>query len=161
MKNQQGKRALTYEGLGQAADEGDVEACKKILEAKVNPNPNPDPDRNQRDFWDGVDIPLLQAANNGHLEVVQLLVENGVDIDCMDYSSQTALTRAAECGHLSVVKYLVEVSSNTKADDNWMQKALITASRNGYRSLVNDLNKALEDIHFKDDKYGLTMLAQD
>jgi hypothetical protein len=51
------------------------------------------------------DYALLHAAEYGHLDVVQFLVENGANIHSRNDS---ALLCAARNGHLNTVQYLVE-----------------------------------------------------
>jgi len=58
--------------------------------------------------------PLHWAAANGHLSVVEYLVNQKADINAKDKDRWTPLHSAAEKGHLSVVEYLV----NQKADIN-------------------------------------------
>jgi len=57
---------------------------------------------------------LHYAAYNGHLSVVEYLVDQKADINSIDNDNCTPLHRAAINGHLSVVEYLV----NHKADIN-------------------------------------------
>jgi len=58
--------------------------------------------------------PLHYAAQNGHLSVVEYLVNQKADINAKDYGKMTPLHYAAQNGHLSVVEYLI----NQKADIN-------------------------------------------
>ena len=51
---------------------------------------------------------LHQAASEGHLEVVRLLVENGANVNARDENGRTPLFRAADEGHLDIVRLLVE-----------------------------------------------------
>ena len=51
------------------------------------------------------DLALLLATEEGHLEVVKFLVENGANIHADNYG---ALRVASQNGHLEVVKFLVE-----------------------------------------------------
>lgn len=50
--------------------------------------------------------PLLEAAQNGQLEMVQLLVAHGADINARLSSGKTALDVAQEKGHDTVVNFL-------------------------------------------------------
>lgn len=47
------------------------------------------------------------ACNNGHLEVVQLLVTRGANPDSSDSRKVSCLMAAFRKGHCKVVKYLV------------------------------------------------------
>jgi len=58
--------------------------------------------------------PLHYAAWNGHLSVVEYLVNQKADINAKNKNNWTPLHYAAQNGHLSVVEYLV----NQKADIN-------------------------------------------
>jgi hypothetical protein len=63
---------------------------------------------------DGADVnesgdlgtPLHGAAANGHLDIVQLLVEHGADHHVIDPAGKTPEELASENGHLAVVDYL-------------------------------------------------------
>jgi ankyrin repeat protein len=52
--------------------------------------------------------PLHYAADRGHLEVVQLLLDHDADINAVDDSNQTALMFAAICDHAQLFKYLLD-----------------------------------------------------
>jgi ankyrin repeat protein len=52
---------------------------------------------------------------NGHLTVVQYLVEQGVDINAHE---NAALLSSAEHGNLEVLQYLVENGSNNGVNNN-------------------------------------------
>ena len=79
--------------------------------------------------------PLLLAADNGHLPVVEYLVERGANIEakdkvsdvlsfiyspsCVSYQYEyTPLLLAAMIGHLPVVEYLLEKGADMEAKNN-------------------------------------------
>ena len=51
--------------------------------------------------------PLLRAAVNGHVDVIQFLLLNGADAEAEDKDGDTALALAAQAGKTHVVKLLV------------------------------------------------------
>lgn len=50
--------------------------------------------------------PLNSAAYNGHLKVVELLLENGADCTFKDSTGETAFSIAVERGHKNVESFL-------------------------------------------------------
>ena len=48
---------------------------------------------------------LLWASENGHLEIVKLLIENGADVSAKD---NEAFRMASENGYLEIVRLLIE-----------------------------------------------------
>lgn len=55
------------------------------------------------------DSPLNSAVHNGHLDIVQLLIENGALCSFADESGKTAIDIAAENGKLEIQKYFRSV----------------------------------------------------
>ena len=55
---------------------------------------------------------LHVAAKNGHLEIVQYLIQRGIDIDVKGGTfDASALNLAAGSGHFEIVKYLIETGA--------------------------------------------------
>jgi ankyrin repeat protein len=146
---------MTQEGaLIKAVIENDVERVTRLLSTPItagNININ---------FKDGE--PLIRAARNGYLEMVQLLIRYGAKpgarkfealrhaasngyidvvrelvsyggVDACDYG---AFRHAAENGHLEVVRFLRELGSDITACDN---NAIRRAFRNGHDQVVHYL----------------------
>ena len=66
-----------------------------------------------------------EASGNNKLDVVEYLLENGVDVQTCD---NVAVINASNCGHLDLVKYLVERGADVKTSN----MALIKAIDHGY-----------------------------
>ncbi len=60
--------------------------------------------------------PLMFAAQQGHIEIVKILLDAGADLNVTDtfYRSVTALSAAANKGHAEIVKLLLEKGSKGK-----------------------------------------------
>ena len=84
---------------------------------------------------------LHVAAPNSELEIVQLLLEAGVDQNVADSSGRTVLHLAAEQGLLEVAKLLLEAGTEKDASDAAKMTALRLAAAHGHLEVV----KLLED----------------
>lgn len=59
---------------------------------------------------------LLYASSSGLVDIVELLLEKGADINLLSFRNETALHVASSHGHFEVVKFLIE------HDDNLLNK---------------------------------------
>ena len=92
--------------LYDAADAGDPERVQVLVERGADKEKV----TNKEVGYDTT--PLSIASRNGHLPVVQYLVEQGVDKEMKDFFGWTPLYIASRNGHIGVVRYLVEQGSN-------------------------------------------------
>ncbi|XP_062579114.1 serine/threonine-protein phosphatase 6 regulatory ankyrin repeat subunit B-like, partial [Saccostrea cucullata] len=91
------------------------------------------------------DTPLTVACMEGHINIVQELIEEGADINHQgEYN--TPLTAACEGGHISVVKELIQAGAdiNLRGEIN---TPLVTASECGHKSLVTELIEMGADVN--------------
>ena len=95
--------------LHRAAEEGDIEAVKKHLDAGANKNV-------RAGKWR--DTPLHRAAFWGYTEVVELLINNEVDVNAKDKYGCTPLHDAAEYSHLEIAEMLINRAPDMNAVDN-------------------------------------------
>ena len=82
---------------------------------------------------------LYTAADNGDLERVQMLVEQGVNIDMTDTTTKrnyTPLFVASRNGHLEVVRYLLEQGANRDKTANNGWTSLHNAAIRGHLDIV-------------------------
>jgi uncharacterized protein len=57
-----------------------------------------------------VSTPLMGAANNGHLNTVQTLIQAGANPDLTDENDETALCKAARHGHEEIFRFLLPLT---------------------------------------------------
>ena len=93
---------------------------------------------------------LLLASRRGHKEIVQLLVENGIDINQTNKDGQNALHWACENGNNEIAEFLIQNGINLKQKDIFQQNVLHWASRRGYREIVKLLIEEGIDANQKD-----------
>ncbi len=92
-----------------------------------------------------IDEMLRDTAERGYLDVVEFLLEKGVDIHALD---DAALRSASYFGRLEMVKYLLEKGANIHANDD---EALIWASTQGHLDVVKYLLEQGADMNANDD----------
>ncbi|MDR3131578.1 MAG: ankyrin repeat domain-containing protein [Rickettsiales bacterium] len=93
------------------------------------------------------ETPLHRAADNGHKDVVEVLLKNKVNINAIDEDRCAPLHRAAGNGHKDVVEVLLRDKANVNAIDEDRCTSLHRAASNGYEDVVEVLlrNKANVD----------------
>jgi ankyrin repeat protein len=107
--------------------------------------------------------PLIWAAQNGHKDTVELLLDTGkADVDTADNDGWTPLMLAANNGHKDTVKLLLgtgQVNAYAKNNNGWTPLEL--AAQNGHKDTLELLlNTCKADIGAKvDDVWALLMLA--
>jgi ankyrin repeat protein len=84
---------------------------------------------------------LRNAAENGYLKIVELLLDKGVKVDALNARGDSAIRLASGNGHLDVVKALLESSAdpNVKSVEGYEYyrgTALTEASKNGHLEIV-------------------------
>ena len=75
---------------------------------------------------------LHQAAADGDIEHVKLLISKGIDLDARDEKEKTPLHYAAETGKMEVVQLLVEAGADVNATGNNDWPPLCIAAENNH-----------------------------
>lgn len=94
---------------------------------------------------------LFHAAEQGHLEVVELLAEKGAKLDPVScFTADTPLTAAMDGRHWGVAKFLIErgVIINTK--NSWGRTPLSSAALGGSVEIVGRLIEKGAEVDAKD-----------
>jgi hypothetical protein len=95
---------------------------------------------------------LHLASENGHVEVVKILLEKGINFKLRTDLGQTALHLASKNGHAKVVKILLENGIDINQDTNGGRTALNLASKNGHVEVVKVLLEKGIDFKLKTDR---------
>jgi len=124
-----------------ASENSQAEVAKFISEYKTNPNT-----RNKLlsttldtveygaddDVKDEAKVSLHAAVEEGSIDTVKSLLEQGVDINARDASNKTPLHRAAAKGNFDVVRLLIEQGAEVDPCDELGRTPLYSASRSGH-----------------------------
>jgi len=96
------------------------------------------------DYEDGWTA-LIWASKNGNLEMIDILMKAGADVDHQNYNGYSALMKAAGWGNLESVKYLIEkYNANIDLKNikyEYSSTSLILAARNNHLDIVKYLLK--------------------
>ena len=117
-------------------------------------------DKENKENIDKMNKALIEASLNGHLDVVNRLLDcKEIEVNAQSYIGWTALFWASQNGHLDVVNRLlyynkIQVNLQNKYGDT----ALMQASANGHLNVVNRLLDCKQIDTNLQDKYGKTAL---
>lgn len=104
--------------------------------------------------WSGTTA-LHVAAQNGHKDIVEILLNAGANQDARTKVERTALHLAAQYGHLPVVDMLISYWSDVNAVDMLKMSPLHWATDKGHVNVVERLLQAGADVSLKS-KFHLT-----
>jgi ankyrin repeat protein len=115
-----------------ASENGNFETLKFLLsQKKININSE------NKDQSTSLHLSCL----NGHLNICNLLIENGAKLDCLDSMKRTPLHFASSQGHVEVVRLLIERGADTSIRDDKMQYEKAQEGKTA-------LDLASESIHY-------------
>ncbi|XP_024080647.1 ankyrin repeat domain-containing protein 17-like isoform X3 [Cimex lectularius] len=87
----------------------------------------------------GASTPLMEAAQEGHLELVRYLLEVHADVNAQTQTGDTALTYSCENGHTEVAKLLLQYGADLEHESEGGRTPLMKACRAGHVCTVKFL----------------------
>ena len=155
--------SLNYSVIGSnifiSSEVGNLDGVKWYIEnQKVGKNERVSQTYQSHEFCQG-DTPIHIACKNGHLPVVQYLIEQQkFDINIKGFQEKTPLHYACEKDHLPIVEYLISKGANINAKDRGGDYVIHYACRKGLLPIVQYLIEQQNvDIDIKN-KYEETPL---
>ena len=92
-----------------------------------------------KDVYDRGNTALHWAAKKGNMNIVEILLDRGIEINSKTNDGETALHIAASSGNMNIVEILLDrgIDINSKDNDGWT--ALHWAASNGDMNIVEIL----------------------
>ncbi|KAJ7487066.1 ankyrin repeat domain-containing protein [Mycena latifolia] len=106
-----------------------------------------------------MDSALSAASSNGHIHLVQLLIDAGAEINSQDDLYGHPLNAACKNGHESVVQLLIEKGADVNALGGRYGNALQAASIEGHAAVVQLLIQKGADVNAQGGDYGNALQA--
>lgn len=146
------KKADNPEDLGKeifdSSHDGDLSAVKELIDRGADVN-------FRNEYYDN-QTSLMVAAYKGHLNVVDLLIRNGADLECSTPENGfTALFYAAFYAHKNVVEKLLKNGANINHLNLGGETVLFRSAYDGHVEIVdillrNGINKNVKDAFGND-----------
>jgi hypothetical protein len=92
------------------------------------------------------DTALMIASSKGHTEIVEVLLDNGADVNAYNNYGDTALINASENGHIKIVEMLLDNGAVVNAKNNDDETARMMARENGHEEVVDMLLENEADV---------------
>ncbi|TIU86186.1 MAG: ankyrin repeat domain-containing protein [Mesorhizobium sp.] len=90
---------------------------------------------------------VIEAARNGHLDAVTLLVQHGADVNAADKTGRnSALIEAIKGRHFAVAQYLLETRKVNFLNKDMRLNALIWAGSTRNAELIEQLDEAIHSF---------------
>ncbi|KAF6238813.1 hypothetical protein HO173_003320 [Letharia columbiana] len=102
---------------------------------------------------------LLVAAEEGHGQVVQMLLGKGADVNAQGGYYGNALQAASQGGYDQVVQMLLDKGADVNAQGGYYGNALQAASQGGYDQVVQMLLDKGADVNAQGGGYGNALQA--
>ncbi|KAJ7017378.1 ankyrin repeat domain-containing protein [Mycena alexandri] len=102
---------------------------------------------------------IIVASNYGHLQMTQLLVEHGANVNVQGGEYDSALQAASYNGHENIVQLLIEHGANVNAQGGEYDSALQAASYNGHENIVQLLIEHGANVNAQGGEYDSALQA--
>lgn len=132
-----------------AATRGDVHTVELFLDAGMNPNATATQAGREPAMW--------HAANNGRLEVMELLLDRGADLDARYNFGYTILMKAAFNDYAKVVEFMLDKGADPNIKNEFGGTPLMFAAGLGGTEVVQLLLDKGVDVNAVDEN-GKTAL---
>jgi ankyrin repeat protein len=125
---------INYGRLWDAAELGNFEVIQELIASNNKPYPL-DLNAKTLDDWTALHL----AANEGHTQIVDILLKNDINKEAVTKMGRKALHIATIKGNYDVVRLLIEAGCDLDYQDDDQSTPLHYASEHGYEKILRDL----------------------
>ncbi|EMI15625.1 ankyrin repeat-containing protein [Rhodopirellula maiorica SM1] len=104
------------------------------------------------------DDAFLMAAHDGNMQVIEMAIKSGTEIDVKNERGHNALHLSAYNGHSEIVKFFLQNKIDINERDSEGKSALIHAASGDFPETVELLIDNGADVNLKDETEGFTAL---
>lgn len=126
------------DSLYQAVINNDTTAIKDFIKKGAEVNAV------KQQGWTKINL-LITAVNKQNAEAVNVLLQNGADVNWEDGFNTTALMYAASNGNISIVKLLLDNGADISHKDKQGNDAILAAKENKHNNIVKLLQAKLKE----------------
>jgi ankyrin repeat protein len=102
---------------------------------------------------------IIVASYYGNIQMVQLLVQHGADVNALGGDYGSALQAASYDGHIDIVQLLIEHGADVNAQGGHFGSALQAASHNGHMNTIQLLIEHGADVNAQGGHFGSALQA--
>jgi ankyrin repeat protein len=117
-----------FQEFFEACKVGNLEKAQMCIKNRIDVSYNDD-------SW-SVATALMHASKGGHVDIVNVLLRNGANVNSRSKWGLSALSIAAQAGHANVVKLLIEYGAIVNSVDFWSHVPLTKAFDEGHLDVV-------------------------
>ena len=104
-------------------------------------------------------LAIYAASLGGHQDIVQILLDQGADVDVEGGEYSNALQAASLEGHQEIVQILLDKGADINAQGGYYGNALQAASSGGHQEIVRMLLDKGADVNAEGGRYGNALQA--
>ena len=133
--------AITSQNLVYYADHGSITEVTHLINIGIHPDSSHEGN-----------IPIIRASQNGHLNIVEILLDKGANPNLLNSNKCSALSLAAEYGHNIVVGLLIKKGANINGSSEENFIPIIQALEGNHLNVIETLVSNGVNVEIRDNE---------